>query len=100
METTLRPLGLAMQAVAELGLEVTYAYDDLLFVAHNAFLLQFHETDSGLDLHFNQDCPEVEAEIITSKLQNIAKNLGISITRKGRYQLGQKDKESMSLHFL
>ena len=100
METPLMPLGLAMQAVAELGLEVTYAYEDLLFVSHNAFLLQFQESGPGLDLRFNQDCPDHEADAITAKLQTIAQQLGLEITPKGRYELAQDGEESMSLRFL
>ena len=33
-----------MQLLEELGHEVTYAYDDLVFVNHNGFLLQFDNT--------------------------------------------------------
>ena len=36
-ETTERPLGTVMQLLEELGHEVSYAYDDLVFVNHNGF---------------------------------------------------------------
>ena len=36
-----RPLGLVKQLLEEIGIEVTYAYEDLVFVQHNPILLQF-----------------------------------------------------------
>lgn len=35
-----RPLGYIREVVNQLGLEVTYIYEDLVYIEHNAFLLQ------------------------------------------------------------
>ena len=36
-----RPLGVVKQLLEEIGMEITYAYDDLIFIQHNPVLLQF-----------------------------------------------------------
>lgn len=39
-----RPLGLVKEALEQIGIEVSYAYEDLVFIQHNHFLLQFGKT--------------------------------------------------------
>lgn len=99
MEQTLRPLGTVMQLLEELGHEVTYAYEDLVFVNHSDFLLQFGETGSVLHLFFNNECTKKEAEAIEESLIPAADKKGLSITTKGRYSLSEEPDENLQIRF-
>jgi len=100
MDIQMRPLGLVMELVAKLGLEVTYAYDDLVFVAHNAFLFRFTGSGPFVDLVFNVDCPEDEQEKLATEIISLAGGLDLIVTRRGQYELAQnEDGENMSLTF-
>ncbi|MBM3162672.1 MAG: hypothetical protein FJZ79_05010 [Chlorobi bacterium] len=99
MEQTLRPLGTIMQLLEELGHEVTYAYEDLVFVNHSDFLLQFGETGSVLNLFFNSECPKREADLIEESLIPAADRKGLSITTKGRYTINEQPDENLQIRF-
>lgn len=99
MEQALRPLGTVIQLLEELGHEVTYAYEDLVFVNHSDFLLQFGETTSVLHLFFNCDCTKKDAAIIEASLIPAADRKGLSVTTKGRYSLSEQPDENLQIRF-
>ncbi|NMW20691.1 MAG: hypothetical protein HKK67_03470 [Chlorobiaceae bacterium] len=99
METTIRPLGTVMQLLEELGHEVTYAYDDLVFVNHNGFLLQFDKTGSVLNLFFNQNCPKKEADDVEQSIIPAGDKKGLSIITKGKYSVTEKADENLQIEF-
>lgn len=99
MEQTLKPLGTVMQLLEELGHEVTYAYEDLVFVNHNDFLLQFENTGSTLNLFFNRSCPGDEAEKIEQIIIPAGDRKGLSITIKGRYHITGEEDEKLRIEF-
>jgi len=100
MKQTLRPLGTVMQLLEELGHEVTYAYEDLVFANHSDFLLQFAETGSALNLFFNSECPKKEADVIEERLIPAADRKGLSITTKGRFRISEQPEENLEIRFL
>ena len=63
-----KPLGKITALLADLGLEVTYAYDDLVFVQHSAFLLQFTDKRNLLKLYTNSACDPKEANNIACNI--------------------------------
>lgn len=81
-----------MQLVEEMGLEVTYAYDNLVFIEHNAFLFQFSKSTS-LALYFNTDCPAEDMKSLEKKICSLGKNKKLSILRKGRFSMKQRENE-------
>lgn len=99
MEQTLKPLGTVMQLLEELGHEITYAYEDLVFVNHNDFLLQFENIGSALSLFFNRSCPVDEAEKIEQIIIPAADRKGLSITRKGRYHITEQEDDNLQIEF-
>ncbi|NTU69026.1 MAG: hypothetical protein HGB02_09160 [Chlorobiaceae bacterium] len=99
MQTQLRPLGIVKEVVEEIGLQVTYAYDDLVFVEHNDFLLQFGNDPSLLHLHFNTECPEDEAVALTAKLIPAAACKGLSMQRKGTYTMDEDENDNLRISF-
>jgi len=100
MSQDLRPLGLVSAVLADMGLEVTYVYDDLVFVSHNAFLLQFMDETGDVGLYFNVDCPEEEASGVRDRLLSLARDKELPIRPMGRYELGQNEDETMALRFI
>ena len=99
METSLRPLGTVIQLLEELGHEVTYAYDDLVFVNHNGFLLQFENSGPALNLFFNQNFPQNETESVEQSIIPAGDKFGLSIITKGRYSITEKDNENVQIEF-
>jgi hypothetical protein len=99
MEPSIRPLGIVMEVLGELGHEISYAYDDLVFVQHNDFLLQFGDTGNVLSLFFNCDCPAKDVETIEHSLIPAADRKGLSVIRKGRYSIDEKPDENLEIKF-
>lgn len=75
-------------------LDIAYAYDDLVFPEHAAFLIQFDDTNANnYFCYFHTDClPEPKAEISTNLSQSFEKQ-HCSLTIKGLFTLNQKGEE-------
>jgi hypothetical protein len=75
-------------------LDVAYAYDDLVFPEHAAFLIQFDDTnDQNYFCYFHQDClADAKTEIFTNL--SIALNKQKSkLISKGSFAMDQKNDE-------
>lgn len=94
-----RPLGKITAILSDLGLEVTYAYDDLIFVQHSAFLLQFTDESAMLKLYINTECNPAEANGTASKMILAFDQKKINLIPTGRYTLAQTESETLSLEF-
>ena len=95
-----RALGKITAILGDLGLEITYAYDDLVFVQECAFLLQFTDIQNELKLFVNTDCePKVASEIVGNIVLECDKK-GYSIVPEGRYTLSENEDDSIRLEFI
>jgi hypothetical protein len=99
MEHSLRPLGTVVQLLEELGHEVTYAYDDLVFVNDNDFLLQFENTGPTLNLFFNQSCEKKTADDVEHSIIPAGDKKGLSIVKKGHYNVTEQADEKLHIEF-
>lgn len=99
MSVPFRPLGLVKEMLTAMGLESTYVYEDLVFVGHNAFLLQFGEKGEELGLYLNRECPLKDAEEVTAKALTAAANVGLHAVPKGKYELIPNGDETFSVKF-
>ena len=95
-----KPLGKITAVLADLGLEVSYAYDDLVFVQHSAFLLQFTDVRSALSLYINKECNPAEANDVAAMIVLEFDKVGFCVTPIGRYTLTQDDNAMLELTFL
>ena len=95
-----RPLGLVKQFLEEIGIEVTYAFEDLIFIQHNAILLQFGKVGEMLFCYTNEDAEAVEAAQLFVAIQAKAGDHGITLVQRGRYRLSEAEGENLSLEFL
>jgi len=97
--TAAKPLGKITAILADLGLEVTYAYDDLVFVQHSAFLLQFTDKPKTLKLYTNSECNPAEANNMASNIVIAFDEGGFVADPSGKYTLSQNDDETLKLEF-
>lgn len=94
-----RALGLVREIVTELGHDVTYAYEDLIFIDHNAYLLQFTDSPETLNLYFNVELSENEAAEMERNITGPAAKRNMGIERKGHYELAQKPDNNVEVKF-
>jgi len=88
----LRPLGIAEEIIQATALNITYTYDDLVFVEHNVFIIQFDDDNpKNLKLFFNVDCEEETAKKLENQLTASAKEKLFSITCSGKFEMAQKE---------
>ena len=101
MNVPLRPLGKIREIVLSTGLDISYAYDDLVFSENSVFILQFDETfQDRIRLYFNSDCNSKEAQVLEKRLL-IAGQIGeFTIVNSGLFSLEQKEgKEEIEIRF-
>lgn len=94
-----RPLGKITALLAELELEVTYAYDDLVFVQHSAFILQFTDDPGQLKLFINTECEPLESNKVAADLVLVFDKVGFTVLPVGRFFLTPNDDETLNIEF-
>ena len=97
---SLKQLGVVKDIVESAGMGISYAYDDLVFINHNALLLQFMDKKSELVIHVNSEADEsaIQGDIIRLKAEATAKKMSL---RDGiKYTLSQGDDENIRLEFI
>jgi len=99
MELQYRPLGEVRNNLEQIGIEMTYAYEDLVFVKHNPFLLQFGTTGEMLFYYTNIEAHESEDRRLFAAVLPLAKAKGITLVHQGRYRLSAEDGEELKLNF-
>ena len=82
------------------GLDIAYAYDDLVFPDHTAFIIQYDNEDAqNLFYYHHKDCtPADEAQIFTNFCM-VCKKHQYTIQRKGAFNLSQNGEE-VDIHFI
>lgn len=100
MRLPYRPLGMVKEMLETIGIEITYSYEDLVFIHHNHFLLQFGKSGELLLFHANEETSEREAPELFAAIQAVAMASGFTLLFCGRYRLAPADGENLSLEFL
>jgi len=89
-----------MTLIEKLGHEVTYAYEDLVFINHNDFLLQFDAVDpNALDLFFNTECDAAEVDEVAGRMIPEGIQQGLLIRRKGTYTMTEAENNNLQITF-
>ncbi len=94
-----RPLGEIKELLEAHGLNLTHVYEDLIFMEHNAFLLQMGAKGEDVALVFNVDCDPDNKANITNTLIESGKNYGLKIFVKGTYTITQNEDETLDIAF-
>lgn len=102
MNIPLRPLGKVREIVQSVGLDISYAYDDLVFSDHSVFILKFNDDrENELHLYFNADCNPSEANELEGKLTAAAKTGSLMVKREGFFKIFQKEEaEELQIEFI
>lgn len=84
------------------GIDLAYAYDDLVFAEHGAFLIQFMNKESTqLACWFNNEIVETEEIKMFDSLTKTASLNKTTITYKGRFYMKQKvGSEEIEIEFV
>ena len=96
---TTKPLGKITALLADLGLEVTYAYDDLVFVQECAFLLQFTDQPTALKMFINTECDPDEANTVAANMISEFGKGGFTAQSSGQYTITANDDQTIDLKF-
>ena len=96
----LKPFGIVKEFVEAAGMGVSYVYEDLIFIDHNAFLLQFTDDDKIILVHINRDAVKVEIEDDIARLREEAVAREIELTDGEYYTISNEDDGNIRLEFL
>ncbi|MGQ8337574.1 hypothetical protein ACUNWD_13580 [Sunxiuqinia sp. A32] len=101
MTIPFRPLAEVKMMLEETGNDVSYAYDDLIFPEHTAFLIQFDdEKANNLKVFFNREIEPTEITSIEKNLTTASKKRKLTIESSGKFSMEQKeDTEEIELKF-
>lgn len=97
---TTRALGAIREIMESAGHNLSYAYEDLVFPEHNAFLLQFTDKEQEVLIHINEEANEGELAHSIALLQEKAKNNKMDFSKAGYYRLSQADEENINIEFI
>ena len=99
MTIPFRPLGIITEVVEQMGLDVTYAYEDLAFISHNAFLLRMGDKGKDVHLYFNEASDAAERSTITEQLTQFASARDLTIINSGTYIMKPRPDDQLDIHF-
>ena len=81
------------------GLDICYAYDDLVFPDNVAFMFQFDDKNNNkLNCYFHEDCNPDDQENIFANLSTESLKKKCVLEMKGKFALSQK-RENIEIHF-
>ena len=97
----LRPLYLVDEIAKAVGQEITYVYDDLVFISHSEVLIQFaEEPATALYLYLHQELDTTKFGSTLAKYEIAAKEQAINLTYKGRFTMSPKEgSQELDLRF-
>lgn len=93
-------LGLVKNIVEEAGMAISYAYEDLVFLEHNSFLLQFTDKDLEIMVHINSEADKDAVGHDIGRLQEIALGHKMKFIKGDEYTLSEADEENVTIEFL
>ena len=100
MSKSLPPVGKVMNWLEAAGFNVSYFYEDLVFIESNAFLIRFGESDPPeIVIHINSDCDSVKAVELVELLLTEGHKHEIKPVLAGRFALLQKNEEEIDIRF-
>lgn len=99
MSIPYRPLGIITEVIEQMELNVTYAYDDLVFISHNAFLLRMGDVGESVHLYFNTESNVDKRGHIEQELMALTVSRGLNVINSGTYVMKPREDEEMDIHF-
>jgi len=94
-----RKLGVVKEIVEEAGMSISHVYEDLVFLNHNAILLQFAEDSSTVLLRINREADQETAASGAALLKQAALAREMQFLDSGSYGLAQDGPEQVRIEF-
>lgn len=94
-----RPLGIITEVIEQMNLEVTYAYEDIVFISHNAFLLRMGQTGEKVHLYFNEESNIDDRDQIIEQIATLGAEYKLQIYDLGTYTIKPCEDEQLDIHF-
>ena len=94
-----KKLGVVKEIVEAAGMGISYAYEDLVFLDHNALLLQFTQESGRVLVHINR---EADREIVGKAVSLLKLEAGekeMTFIDGGEYALSQDGGENIHIEF-
>ena len=95
----MNPLGVIKNIVEAVGMDISYAYEDLVFLEHNGFLLQFSENEQEILVHTNSEADEAVVSHDIDRLMAAARNYDMRFVSGSLYTLSQDSAENIRIEF-
>ncbi|MCI5140524.1 MAG: hypothetical protein D3909_02100 [Candidatus Electrothrix sp. ATG1] len=95
-----RKLGLVKEIVEAAGMGISYAYEDLVFLDHNALLLQFTEESEQVLVRINREADRRIVAETVSLLKLEAQEKAMAFIDSGEYALSQGEGENITIEFI
>jgi hypothetical protein len=92
-------LGIVKEIVEATGMGISYAYEDLVFLDHNALLLQFTQDSDTVLVHTNREAATEPAEATIAALQQAAQEREMTFLAGQVYALIQGEDEQIKIEF-
>lgn len=99
MLTSPGPMDLISDIVQQIGLDVVYEHEDLVFVSRNTFILRCTEKARHLDLYFNEQLERQKAQALMSQIGEAGDRYGMQIIYKGAFYFEQDTQGHIRLEF-
>ncbi len=98
-----RNLELVRQIIKEAsGLDISYAYDDLVFAEHGIFIIQYdYKDESRLFCYFQKDCTVSYRIDVEAKLKEAAQVRNCKMFIRGNFIIAPSEKsEEIQIEFV
>jgi len=83
------------------GLDIAYAYEDLVFSEHGIFIIRFDANNANtFYCWFNKDCMDSNRTSILDSLMKSAVLNKAEIIYKGTFEMIQKEDEQIAINFM
>jgi hypothetical protein len=99
MSFSKRPLGDIIEIIEKLNSEISYVYDDLIFIDYSDYLLKFGDNNDEIEIFFNTECRQNYIDILFKKLKTVFIEKKFKIFNKGKFSIRQKDNEELEIRF-
>lgn len=102
MSLEFKPLGIVKEIIEACGTNISYMYDDLIFIEHNPYMVQF--SDSGereFYVFFNENIESEPCAELKLKMVAEGKLREFKVIFKGYYKMvPDEEKEEFKIEFV
>ncbi|WPD21882.1 MAG: hypothetical protein Q3M24_14815 [Candidatus Electrothrix aestuarii] len=99
-QIAIKPLGVVKEILEAVGMGISYAYEDLIFLDHNALLLQFTDESNKVLVHINREAKKEPAEKTVLALKLAAAEREMAFLDGCEYAITQGEDEQINIEFI